>query len=254
MLFLLSPSKDQDPAPLHDPLPLPTTSPALLEHGAALAAKLRALSQARLCRLMDISPKLALLNHARWQQWGSGEGLKTAVHLFSGEAYRGLDAATLDAGDLTYAQGHLRILSGLYGVLRPLDLITPYRLEMATRLATGGGRKDLYAFWGGRITDELNATLAARPDATLVNLASAEYFRAVRLPVLRARVVTPVFKEQGAGGLRTVNVIAKRQRGAMCRWAIQQRVQHPEQLKDFTGDGYRHQPKGSTADAWLFTR
>jgi cytoplasmic iron level regulating protein YaaA (DUF328/UPF0246 family) len=125
---------------------------------------------------------------------------------------------------------------------------------MATRLATGGGRKDLYAFWGGRITDELNATLAARPDATLVNLASAEYFRAVRLPVLRARVVTPVFKEQGAGGLRTVNVFAKRQRGAMCRWAIQQRVQHPEQLKDFTGDGYRHQPKGSTADAWLFTR
>lgn len=233
---------------------MPTTSPALLEHSAVLAAKLRALSQARLGRLMGISPKLAQLNHARWQQWGNGEDLRTAVHLFSGEAYRGLDATTLDAGDLAYAQGHLRILSGLYGVLRPLDRMAPYRLEMATRLATGGGRKDLYAFWGRRITDELNEVLAARPHAALVNLASAEYFRALHRPALRARVVTPVFKERGAGGLRTVNVFAKRQRGAMCRWAIQQRLQHPEQLKDYTGDGYCHQPKGSTGDAWLFTR
>ena len=161
---------------------------------------------------------------------------------------------SLDTADLRFAQRHLRMLSGLYGVLRPMDIIAPHRLEMGTKLSMGRGRKDLYAFWGDRITEELNATLRKNGEKVLVNLASAEYFKSVRAEKLAARVITPVFKEHTVKGLKMVAVYAKHQRGAMCRWIIKHRLVEPEGLKHYDGDGYRFDPKGGSANDWLFVR
>lgn len=252
MVFVLSPAKTLDEA--HVKPAIPATGPAILEESAKLAEKLRTYSPGRLQKLMDISKDLAKLNHARNQEWEGAENTKPAVLMFNGEAYRGLDASSLDAAGLRFAQRHLRILSGLYGVLRPMDAIAPHRLEMGTKLAMGHGKKDLYAFWGDRITAELNATLKANKEDTLVNLASTEYFKSVRPDGLKAHVITPVFKERTAKGLNMVAVYAKHQRGAMCRWAIQRRLVEPEGLKEYDVDGYSFQRNGSTADEWLFTR
>ena len=252
MILVLSPAKSLDETPL--PAMRAATVPVFASESEVLAEKLKAFSTARLKKLMDISPELAALNHARYQEWSSAPLKKPAALLFNGEAYRGLDAKTLEADDLRFAQRHLRMLSGLYGVLRPMDAIAPHRLEMGTKLSMGRGKKDLYAFWGDRVTEELNNTLRKNEEDVLVNLASAEYFKSVRTEQLAARVITPVFKEQTAKGLKMVTVYAKHQRGAMCRWVIKRRLVESEGLKQYDVDGYRFDPKGSSADEWLFVR
>ena len=254
MITLLSPAKD-----LATEVPKgikPLTQPVLLEHSAPLVDKLRALSAKKLAELMDLSEKLAELNHERYQRWAlpfTAANARPAAFVFNGEAYRGLDARTLAADDLRFAQHHLRILSGLYGILRPLDLIQDHRLEMGTKLPVKRS-KDLYAYWGDRITDRLAADLQDSGSDVVVNLASTEYFKAVRAAQLKARVITPIFKDRTPAGYRMVMVFAKHQRGAMARHILQHRLMQPEALKDYTGDGYRYAPEESTADQWVFLR
>jgi cytoplasmic iron level regulating protein YaaA (DUF328/UPF0246 family) len=255
MLIVLSPAKNLDGSPV--PKMKGTTLPAFPEESAELVAKLRTFSPRRLARLMSINPKLAALNHARFQEWAmpfTPENARPAIRLFDGEVYRGLGAGSLDGEDLRFAQAHLRILSGLHGVLRPLDLIRPYRLEMGTSLSMGRGRKDLYAFWGDRITDNLNAAMRKSGSEVLIDLASAEYFRSVRRERVEGRIITPVFKEGRPGGPRMLMTYAKHQRGAMSRWIIRHRVMDPERIKHYDGDGYRFDPEASTADQWAFVR
>lgn len=254
MLILLSPAKDLAEPPVSTTKG--ATQPRSLDRSQVLIDKLRGYSAKRLAKLMDISPELAELNHDRYQQWSrpfTGKNARPAVFTFNGEAYRGLDVHSLDADDLRFAQFHLRILSGLYGVLRPLDLMQPYRLEMGTALPTPR-KKDLYAFWGDSISEMLREDLAASGSNVVVNLASQEYFKAVRPKVLGARIITPVFKDKGAGGYRMVMVFAKQQRGAMTKHIIQHRLMEPEALKRYTGDGYRFSKADSTADEWVFLR
>ena len=254
MITLLSPAKD-----LATDIPKgikPQTQPALLDHAGPLINKLRKLSPHKLATLMDLSDRLAELNHARYQRWDpvhTGTNARPAVFLFNGEAYRGLDPRTLAPGDLSFGQHHLRILSGLYGILRPLDLIQDHRLEMGTSLSVGR-TKDLYNYWGDRITDRLAEDLIESGSEVVVNLASTEYFRSVRTKRLRARIITPVFKDATPAGYRTVMVFAKHQRGAMARHILQHRVLEPEALKQYQGDGYRYAPEESTADQWVFLR
>lgn len=254
MITLLSPAKD-----LATEVPKgikPLTQAVLLEHSVPLADKLRTLSAKKLAQLMDLSDKLAELNHERYQRWSlpfTPANARPAAFVFNGEAYRGLDARTLAAGDLRFAQHHLRILSGLYGILRPLDLIQDHRLEMGTKLPVKR-TKDLYGYWGDRITDQLAADLAESGSDVVVNLASTEYFKAVRTAKLKARVITPVFKDLTPAGYRMVMVFAKHQRGAMARHILQHRILEPETLKRYTGDGYRFAPEESTADQWVFLR
>lgn len=254
MITLLSPAKDLSTEPFPNLKGL--SQPALLPHAEPLVAKLRGLSAKRLATLMHISPKLAELNHQRFQEWAvpfTAKNARPAAFTFNGEAYKGLDARTLDADDLRFAQHHLRILSGLYGVLRPLDLMQPYRLEMGTALATPR-KKDLYAYWGDRISEVLRADLDQSGSNVVVNLASTEYFKAVRPAVLGARIITPVFKDKGPGGYRMVMIFAKHQRGAMARHIIRHRLLDPAKLKGYTGDGYRLSEADSTADEWVFLR
>lgn len=251
MVIVLSPAKSLDETPVATNRA--ATGPVFPQQTAALVEKLAGLGPGRIAKLMAISPKLAAVNHDRYRHWAQAR-LKPAMLLFAGEAYRGLGAASLDADDLRFAQRHLRLLSGLYGVLRPMDLIAPYRLEMGTKLAMGRGVKDLYAYWGDRLAEELDRTLGQSGSRVLVNLASAEYFRSVDRPALKARVITPEFKELGPAGPRMVSVYAKHQRGAMARWIIRHRLTGPDELKQYDVDGYRHDPGGSTEDKWLFVR
>lgn len=254
MITLLSPAKDlaaEVPAGIRN-----TTQPALLEYSEPLIAKLRTYTPRKLSGLMELSDKLAVLNHARYQQWTAKHdagNARPAAFVFNGEAYKGLDARSLGADDLRFAQHHLRILSGLYGLLRPLDLIQDHRLEMGTALPVAR-KRDLYAYWGDRIAGRLKEELAASGSNVLLNLASAEYFKAARASTLGVRVVTPVFKDKGPGGYRTVMVFAKHQRGAMARYAIQHRLLEPEPLKAYDVDGYRYSAAESSGDQWVFLR
>lgn len=254
MLILLSPAKDlSTEAP---PTTMGATQPLLLEHSPALVEKLRGLSVRKLGTLMDISPKLAQLNHDRYQAWSTPFTTRNALpaaFLFNGEAYRGLNARTLDADDLRFAQHHLRILSGLYGVLRPMDLMQPYRLEMGTRLKVGRA-KDLYAYWGDRITEALRADIRKNASSAVVNVASAEYFKAVQADRLGVPVITPVFKDKVGAGHKMLMVYAKHQRGAMARHIIQHRILEPAALKKYAGDGYRFSATESTGTEWVFLR
>jgi cytoplasmic iron level regulating protein YaaA (DUF328/UPF0246 family) len=254
MLAVISPAKNLSlEAP---PTMKGATLPALLEHAAPVARRMAALSKRRLAELLEISPELAQLNHQRYQEWGppfDGPNAVPAAYLFNGETYRGLATRTLTADDLRFAQHHLRILSGLYGVLRPLDRVQPYRLMMGTPLAVGR-KKDLYAYWRGPLTAQLAADLKDSGSNVLINLASAEYFKAVDMSVMDARVITPVFKDKGPRGYRMVMVYAKQQRGAMARHIIRNRLMEPEALKAYDGDGYRFSPADSTAHEWVFLR
>ncbi len=255
MLALLSPAKDLDMTPVKPPVA--PTQPAFLDRSEQLMTKLRTLSARQLATLMHINPKLAALNHARNQAWArpfTAANAKPAVLAFNGEVYRGLEAGTWDAGDLRFAQHHVRILSGLHGALRPLDLMQAYRLEMGTSFGVGRGVKDLYAYWGDTIRDAVQAALKESGSDVLLNLASSEYFKAVRAGGLKARVVTPVFKDRVGAGYRMLMVYAKHQRGALCRWMVKHRVMEPEPLKAYDGDGYRFAPELSTADEWTFVR
>ena len=254
MLIVLSPAKTLDFST--EPVTRAHTEPALLEHSAALVERLRDFDEAAIAALMDISPALAALNAERFRQWQppfTEANARQAVLAFAGDVYEGLQAATLGDEGLRWAQQHLRILSGLYGVLRPLDLIQPYRLEMGTRLGNPRGR-DLYAFWGERIATQLREAMPASGEPVLVNLASDEYFRAVRVPVLGCPVVQPVFQERRGATWKIISFSAKRARGTMTRFAVEQRVDRAEGLKDFDRDGYRFDAAASDAQTWYFRR
>lgn len=253
MLTLLSPAKD---LAKDTPVVKGATQPALLEHSVPLVAKLKTLSASRISKLMDLSAKLGELNRARYERWSvpfDGSNSRAAIFAFNGEVYRGLAARTLDPEDLRFAQHHLRILSGLYGVLRPLDLIQDHRLMMGTPFSVGRA-KNLYAYWGDRITNVLKQDLAASGSKNVINLASSEYFKAVSTEQLGARIITPVFKDRTPTGYRMVMVFAKHQRGAMARYIVQHRVLDPEKLKSYDVDGYRFAPEESTADEWVYLR
>ncbi len=255
MLVLLSPAKDLDLT--SEPPHAGATQPRFQQESAQLIDSLRTLSVRKLSKLMTVSPKLAELNHRRYAEWTlpfTAKNARPAVFTFNGEVYRGLAAVTLSAADLRCAQRHVRILSGLHGVLRPLDLMRPYRLEMGTGLRVDRKHKDLYAFWGERITQAVNDDLAATEDDVVVNLASTEYFRSIRTALLKARVITPIFKESGPGGPRVVTLFAKQQRGRMCRWLVKNRMAGPEAIKGYDQDGYGFDQALSTTDEWVFTR
>ena len=254
MLMVISPAKTLDyDTPAHTAR---HTQPDFLAHSAELIATLRQLSPADIGQLMGISDALATLNAGRFHDWGgefTPENAKQAVLAFMGDVYEGLDAASLSEQQLDWLQQHLRILSGLYGLLRPLDLMQAYRLEMGTRLANPRGA-NLYQFWGDIITDALNAELAKQPLPQLVNLASDEYFKSVKPKKLQATVITPVFQDLKNGHYKIISFYAKRARGLMARWAVQHAVSDAEALKGFNSEGYAFDANASDATHWVFRR
>lgn len=254
MLMVISPAKTLDyDTPAHT---ASHTQPGFLAHSAELIATLRQLSPADIGQLMSISDALATLNAGRFHDWGgefTPENAKQAVLAFMGDVYEGLDAASLSEQQLDWLQQHLRILSGLYGLLRPLDLMQAYRLEMGTRLANPRGA-NLYQFWGDIITDALNAELAKQPLPQLVNLASDEYFKSVKPKKLQATVITPVFQDLKNGHYKIISFYAKRARGLMARWAVQHAVSDAEALKGFNSEGYTFDANASDATHWVFRR
>jgi cytoplasmic iron level regulating protein YaaA (DUF328/UPF0246 family) len=253
MLVLLSPAKD---LARETPVINGATQPALLDRAVPLVRKLRALSAKKLAELMDLSLPLGELNRQRFERWCTPftpSNARPAVFTFNGEVYRGLDARTLSSDDLRFAQHHLRILSGLYGVLRPLDLIQDYRLMMGTPFGLGKA-KDLYAYWGDRIADVLKADLRRSGTDVVVNLASGEYTKAALLPKLGAQVVTPEFKDKVGGVYKPLQVYVKHQRGAMARFIIQRRLLDAEGIKGCDANGYRYSDEESTDAKWVFLR
>jgi len=254
MLMVVSPAKDLDANPVS--LKLATSMPALLPQASELAEVCKKLSPTELGSLMHISDKLAGLNAARFSQWHPDFGTndaKAALFMFNGDVYQGLDAASLNKSQLQFAQQHLRILSGLYGVLRPLDLMLPYRLEMGTKLQNAAG-KDLYAFWDLQITNNLNSQLTELKSEVLLNLASQEYFKAVKPKALQARVITPVFKDFKNGQYKIISFFAKKARGLMARYVIQQEITDPKAICEFNLAGYHYSSEHSTADKPVFLR
>lgn len=253
MLFILSPAKALDfETP---PTTAVATQPLFAELAAELIAILRQKSPQEVAALMDLSDALAQLNVARYQAWQPEFGphnSKQAILAFNGDVYEGLDARSLGADDLDWLQRHVCILSGLYGVLRPLDWMQPYRLEMGTRLATPRGR-NLYQFWGTRIADYLSQR-AGEDDGIVVNLASEEYFKAVDPKALRARVVSCVFEERRGSGYQVISFLAKRARGLMTRWAALHRAADVEALKGFDSEGYRFAHEVSSPERLVFRR
>lgn len=257
MLIVVSPAKALD---YESPLPTKKFSvPTMLDDSSELVSVMAGKSPDELARMMSISSTLAEVNHERFQDWEpptSPGDARPALLAFNGDTYQGLDAAaSFSERDYTHAQKVLRILSGLHGVLRPLDLIHPYRLEMGSKVATSRGRT-LYDFWGDSISERLDADLAASPGArVLVNLASKEYFGAVRPDRIDGRVVTPRFLDaKGAGDYATIGFFAKRARGAMAGWIVRERITAVGKLVEFDADGYRFDPNRSTADEPVFTR
>lgn len=253
MLTLVSPAKTLD---YESPLATDTyTQPRFTEQSQQLIETLRKLSVQDVAELMKLSDKLASLNVARYQSWQpehTPDNARPAVLAFKGDVYTGLDAESFSEADFSFAQQHLRILSGLYGVLRPLDLLEPYRLEMGTRLKTASG-DNLYQFWGDRITAALNEELKAADDV-VVNLASNEYFKAVQPKALNARLITPVFKDFKNGQYKIISFYAKKARGLMSRYIIQNRLDTPEAIKAFDLEGYYFSPEQSKGDTWVFLR
>jgi cytoplasmic iron level regulating protein YaaA (DUF328/UPF0246 family) len=252
LLIVLSPAKrldftEADPA-------LPASERRFRDDTASLSKTTKRQTRADLRRLMGISDDLAKLNAERFKAFDpeSVDGVQAAF-AFAGDVYEGLKARELDAAALGWAQDHLRILSGFYGLLRPLDRIQPYRLEMGTRLKTRRG-SSLYDFWGDRISKQLNADAEGQADPTLVNLASQEYFGAVDARALKLPVVTPQFREEKDGQSRIISFFAKKARGAMARFAIDERIERAEDLKAFDRDGYRFDKAASSEVEWIFIR
>ena len=255
MLILLSPAKSLD---LDTPLPaeLPHTLPQFRQEAAQLIEVLRPLAPQQVASLMHLSDALAALNVARYAAWSprfTAKNARPALLNFNGDVYEGLDARSLARSDLDWAQDHLAILSGLYGVLRPLDWMQPYRLEMGTRLATPAGA-NLYQFWGDRLAEHLNQRLAGDPAPVLLNLASQEYFKAVDRKALRPRVVECVFEDWKGGSWKIISFHAKRARGLMARHAIQQRARKPEDLRGFDAEGWAHDAAASSTGRMVFRR
>ena len=254
MLIVLSPAKTLD---YTSPLATNThTLPDFTDHAAALIKRLKKLSPADIAQLMKISDPLAALNAGRYASWTpqcTSDNARAAVLAFNGDVYAGLEAATLPAAALAHLQSQVRILSGLYGLLRPLDLMQPYRLEMGTRLKNTRG-ENLYDYWGKLVTDALGRELAKRDAAVLVNLASEEYFKVVQPDRLRAPVITPVFQDWKDGRYKIISFHAKKARGLMARFAAINGVTEPEQLKAFDLGGYAYDAANSDDSRWMFRR
>ena len=254
MLFLLSPAKTLD---YTSPLPeVPHTLPAFAADAAHLIAVLRRKTPAEIASLMDISDPLAALNAARYHAWSpkfTARNARQAVLAFDGDVYDGLQARQLGMADLEWAQQHVRILSGLYGVLRPLDWMQPYRLEMGTGLKVGT-TANLYQYWGSRIATHLNEQIAGDKTPVVINLASQEYHKAVDRKVLKARMIDCVFEEWRPGGWKIISFSAKKARGLMARYAIAKRVATPRKLENFNLEGYAFDPAASEPDRLVFRR
>ncbi|MDC0664245.1 peroxide stress protein YaaA [Marinobacter sp. SS21] len=253
MLMVISPAKTLD---YESPLATDThTQPDFLDDACELVDQLKTLAPDQISQLMHISDKLGQLNAERYQQWQlpfTPDNARQALLAFKGDVYTGLAAESFSDADFEFAQRHLRMLSGLYGLLKPLDLMQPYRLEMGTKFENTRG-KDLYAFWGSRITEALNQLLAD-DDGVLVNLASNEYFKSVRKKELCARLVTPQFKDWKNGQYKMISFYAKKARGLMCRYAIQNRITQADDLKGFDLEGYQFSDEQSDRDNWVFLR
>ncbi len=254
MLMIISPAKTLDfehASPVSE-----FTLPGALERSQELIHILQQKDSFELAALMKISMKLADLNIARFRAWQTPftpDNAKQALFSFKGDVYTGLDADSLESKAINFAQKHLRILSGLYGVLRPLDLMQAYRLEMGTKLVSQA-RDNLYSFWGTGITEMLNEAIASQGDRMLINLASNEYFKAVRTDLLDAEVITPLFKEKRGDRYKIISFSAKKARGAMCRYIIDNRISDPEKIKNFDIDGYSFNPALTSGHEWTFTR
>ncbi|EGZ45488.1 peroxide stress protein YaaA [Neisseria wadsworthii] len=254
MFFVLSPAKnlnEKDPSPIKH-----FTQPELLNQAEELMKEVKTLAPQEIAALMHVSDKIALLNaerNAAWHTPFTPENAKQVVFMFNGDVYEGIDAPSLAPKEIDYLQNHVRLLSGLYGLLRPLDLMQPYRLEMGTPFANSRG-KNLYEFWGERITDLLNQTLQQADTDILINLASQEYFKAVNTRKLNARVITPVFKDEKNGQYKVISFYAKRARGLMVRYAAEHGITEPEGLKNFDYEGYVFNPAASNENEWVFLR
>lgn len=254
VFFILSPAKnlnETEASPVKE-----FSQPALLEQSVILMERLRELSPQELSALMGVSDKIARLNterNAAWQPPFAPHNAKQAAYLFNGDVYEGLDAATLEPFQVAWLQRHVGLLSGLYGLLRPLDLIQPYRLEMGTKLANPRG-KDLYAFWGGRITELLAQRMAEAQTDVLINLASQEYFKSIQPGKLDGRLITPVFQDEKNGRYKIISFYAKRARGLMLRYAAERELSQPEQLLDFDSEGYAFCAAASSENEWVFRR
>jgi cytoplasmic iron level regulating protein YaaA (DUF328/UPF0246 family) len=254
MLIVVSPAKNLDYQSI--PTTQNFTLPALLDQSQLLIDKCRKLAPAKISSLMKISDKLAGLNADRYAQWSTpfnADNAKQAVLAFNGDVYIGLQAQTFEQQDFDFAQQHLRILSGLYGLLKPLDLMQAYRLEMGTKLATSRG-KNLYEFWGDIITTKLNKDLAAQGDNVLINLASNEYFKAVKPRNLDGMIVNPVFKDEKNGEYKIISFYAKKARGLMARYIIKNRLDDVSQLRNFDLEGYSFSAALSTPEQPVFVR
>lgn len=253
MKILLSPAKgiNMDNKLVTDE----TSVPVFLNEASSLVNKLKKMSVKKIGEMMSLSKELAVLNVDRYQDWKgitvmNGSGAQ-AVAAFNGEVYRGLDAATMTKQDIAYAQKHIRILSGLYGVLKPLDIMCPYRLEMGTKWAVTPAKKNLYQFWGSKIVQEINNE---NEDGILINLASNEYFKAIDKKMIKGRIITCVFKEFKDGDYKVVMVYAKKARGLMARYIVDHKINDPEQIKLFDTEGYMFDVNLSTDNEWVFTR
>ena len=250
---IISPAKKLDYETVDQELV--SSEPTLLDHSKILIADLRKLSPQKVSSLMGLSDKLGALNYERFQEWQlpfTKNNAKQAIMAFKGDVYQGLDAASLSNDDLAWAQENLRILSGLYGILKPLDLMQAYRLEMGTKLKTERG-KDLYEFWGSSITDELNHTFKSS-DSILLNLASNEYFRSINQAKINARIITPVFMDYKNDKYKIISFFAKKARGLMTRFVIKNRITDANQIKDFSEAGYKFNKAMSTEEKPVFCR
>ena len=254
MITIISPAKKLDKKTdreINNP-----SAPDFLKDSQQLVEELRNLSPDDLSALMNVSRNIAELNYERFARWHTPftrENAQPAVFLFNGQVYQGLQAEDLEDDALHFGQEHLRILSGLYGLLRPLDLIQPYRLEMGTKMSNPRG-KDLYSFWGDKLTQNLNEHLQKHDSRVLLNLASNEYYKAVQKDKLEAEVITPVFKEKKGNQYRTVAVYAKKARGLMSRFILRNRIDDPEAIQSFDEEGYVFSPRQSSQKEWVFVR
>jgi cytoplasmic iron level regulating protein YaaA (DUF328/UPF0246 family) len=254
MLIVISPAKTLD---YETPAKTKTfTLPDYLDDSAELIHRMREFSALDIAELMKVSSKIAELNFDRFEAWNknfSEKNAKQAALAFKGDVYTGLDAESFSARDFKFAQSHLRILSGLYGLLRPLDLMQPYRLEMGTKLSNERG-KNLYEFWGNTLTDGLNAQLKKIKSEHLINLASNEYFKAVKPKQINGEVITPAFKEYKNGDYKMIGFYAKKARGLLSRYIIQNQLSDVEDIKSFDVEGYKFNKSLSKGNNWVFTR
>jgi len=253
MIVFLSPAKSIDTSKRLNTSEC--SEPIFISEADNLIGKLRKFSVNKIGKLMHLSKDLAQLNHKRYNEWNSSMQLNDknghAAAVFNGEAYRGLDATSMNTVELDVAQEKVRIISGIYGILRPLDIIYPYRLEMGTKWAVTASKSNLYKFWGTKIAEAINSE---NEDGVVVNLASNEYFKAIDKQTLKAKVITPIFKERKNGKYSIIMVYAKKARGLMARYIVDNNISKPAEMKRFNREGYKYDDDQSTENEWVFTR